>query len=107
MCKFSSKSGGGTVSNFIFLGDLTLNDPNPRLQPPICSHEYISKTCTYRLPVLLNSINNISVIAAKINEAIASIDNITLIKFKNVIKSYMIDLYSYYCIIPNCYVCQI
>ena len=80
---------------------------NPRLQPPICSHEYISKTCTYRLPVLLNLINNISVIAAKINEAIASIDNITLIKFKNVIKSYMIDLYSYYCIIPNCYVCQI
>ena len=29
MCKFSSKSGGGgTLSNFIFLGDLTRNDPN-------------------------------------------------------------------------------
>ena len=26
MCKFSSKSGG-TVSNFIFWGDLTRNDP--------------------------------------------------------------------------------
>ena len=35
---------------------------NPRLQPPICSHEYISKTCKYRLPVLLNSINNNSVV---------------------------------------------
>ena len=28
---------------------------NPSLQPPIFSHEYISKTCKYRLPVLLNS----------------------------------------------------
>ena len=80
---------------------------NPRLQPPICSHEYISKTCKYRLPVLLNSINNNSVVAAKINEAIANIHNITLLKFKSVIKNYMIDLYSYYCNIPNCYVCQI
>ena len=80
---------------------------NPRLQPPICSHEYISKTCKYRLPVLLNSINNNSVVAAKINEAIANIHKITLLKFKSVIKSYMIDLYSYYCNIPNCYVCEI
>ena len=81
---------------------------NPRLQPPIhvCSHEYISKTCKYRLPVLLNSINNNSLVAAKMNEAIANIHNITLLKFKSVLKSYMIDSYSYYCNIPNCYVCQ-
>ena len=79
----------------------------PRLQLPICSHEYISKTCKYRLPVLFNWINNNSVIATKLNEAIANIDNITLLKFKSVIKSYMIDLYSYYYNIPNCYVCQI
>ena len=79
----------------------------PRLQPPICSHEYISKTCKYRLPVLLNSINNNYVVAVKTNEAIANIHNITLLKFKSVIKSYMIDLYSYYCNIHNCYVCQI
>ena len=31
---------------------------DPRLQPPICSHECIYKTCKYRLPVLLNSIYN-------------------------------------------------
>ena len=80
---------------------------NPRLQPPICSHEYISKTCKCRLPVLLNSIKNNSVVAAKINEAIANVENISLLKFKSVIKSYMIDLHSYYCNIPNCYVCQI
>ena len=80
---------------------------NPRLQPPICSHEYISKTCKYRLPVLLNSINSNSVISAKLNEAIANVDHISLLKFKSVIKSYMIDVYSYYCNIPNCYICQI
>ena len=50
---------------------------NPRLQPPICSHEYTSETCKYRLPVLLNSRNNTSVIAAILNEAIANIDNNT------------------------------
>ena len=43
---------------------------NPRLQSPICSHEYISKTCKYRLPVLLNSINNNYVIAVKINNTV-------------------------------------
>ena len=80
---------------------------NPRLQPPIYSHEYISKTCKYRLPVLLNSINNNSVISAKLNEAIANVENISLLKFKSVIKSCMIDVYSYYCNIPNSYICQI
>ena len=54
----------------------------PRLQPPICSHEYISKTCKYRLPVLLNSINNNSVISAKLNETIANVDNISLLNTK-------------------------
>ena len=56
---------------------------------------------------LLNSINNNSVVAAKINEAIANIHSITLLKFKSVVKSYIIDLYSYSCNIPNWYVCQI
>ena len=50
-----------------------------------------------KLPVLLNSINNNSVNSAKINEAIANVDNISLVKFKSVIKSCMIDVYSYYC----------
>ena len=31
-----------------------------RLQPPLNAHEYITKTCKYRLPVFLNSINNCS-----------------------------------------------
>ena len=80
---------------------------NLRLQPPICSHVYVSKTCKYCLPVLLNSIKNNYVISARLKKAIANIDNITLLKFKSVIKKYMLDLYSYYCNIPNCYVCQV
>ena len=56
---------------------------------------------------MLNSINNNFVISAKLNKAIANVDNITLRKFKSVIRSYKIDLYSYYCNIPNCYICQI
>ena len=60
----------------------------PILQSPRCSHEYISKTCKYRFPVLLNLISNNSVISAKLNEAIANVDNISLVKFKCVIKSF-------------------
>ena len=30
----------------------------PRLQPPYRAHEFISKTCKYRLPVFLNSKSN-------------------------------------------------
>ena len=31
---------------------------NSRFQPPLQAHEYIAKTCKYRLPVFLNLINN-------------------------------------------------
>ena len=33
---------------------------HPRLQPPFHSHAFISQTCKYNLPDLLNSINNLS-----------------------------------------------
>ena len=80
---------------------------NPRLQPPIFLHEYISKTCKYRLHILLNSINNNSENSAKINRAITNVENLTLLKFKSIIKSHLIEMYSYYCNIPICYICQI
>ena len=79
----------------------------PRYQPPLQAHEYISKTCKYRLPVFLNSINNNSHDFDKLSNIIDEINNITLVKFKNVIKGYMINKYSYYRNIPNCYVCQL
>ena len=78
-----------------------------RFQPPLHAHEYISKTCKYRLPVFLNSINNNSGKSDKLKNIIDEIDNITLVKFKSVTKRYMINKYSYYCNIRNCYVCQL
>ena len=77
-----------------------------RFQPPLHAHEYISKTCKYRLPVFLNSINNNSGNSDKLRNIIDEIDNITLVKFKSVTKRYIINKYSYYCNIRNCYICQ-
>ena len=68
------------------------------------AHEYITKTCKYSLPVFLNSINNNSDILRNI---VDEINNITLVKFKSVTKRYMINKYSYYCNIRNCYICHL
>ena len=72
---------------------------NPRLQPPFHSHAFISQTCKYNLPVLLNSINNQS------DEL--TVDNTSLSGFKKATKSYLLSKYLYECSIPNCYICQI
>ena len=79
----------------------------PRLQPPLRAHEFISKTCKYRLPVFLNSISNNSENFDNLRKIINEIDNVTLVKFKSVTRNYMINQYSYYCNIPNCYICQL
>ena len=80
---------------------------NSRFQPPLHAHEYIAKTCKDRLPVFLNSINNNSENSDKLRNFIDEIDNITLVKFKSVTKRYMINTYSYYRNISNCYICQL
>ena len=59
-----------------------------RLQPPLHAHEYISKTCKYRLPVFLNSINNHSENSDTLRNIIDEINNITLVKFRSVTKRY-------------------
>ena len=78
-----------------------------RFQSLLRAHEYIAKTCKYRLPVFLNSINNNYENSDKLRNNIDEIDNITLVKFKSVTKRYMINKYSYYCNIRNCYICQL
>ena len=78
-----------------------------RLQPPLHAHEYISKTCKYRLPVFLNSINNHSENSDTLRNIIDEINNITLVKFKSVTKRSMRNKYSYYCNVRNCYICQL
>ena len=79
----------------------------PRLQPPLREHEFMSKTCKYCLPVFHNSVSNNSENFDNLRKIINEIDNVTLVKFKSVTKSYMINQYSYYCNIPSCYICQL
>ena len=57
--------------------------------------------------VFLNSISNNSENFDNLRKIINEIDNVTLVKFKSVTKSYMINQYSHYCNIPSCYICQL
>ena len=77
---------------------------HPRLQPPFHSHAFISQTCKYNLPVLLNSINNQS---DELTVIVRKFDNTSLSGFKKATKFYLLSKYSYECSIPNCYICQI
>ena len=78
-----------------------------KITTPIFSDDYISKTRKYRLPALLNLIKNNSENSAKIKEDITNVENLTLLKFKSIIHSHMIEMYSYYCNILNCYIWQV
>ena len=74
-----------------------------RLQPPLYVHEYIPKTCKHKLPVYLNSINSNN---NELSRIILITDKISLPTFKNRIKMCLLESYSYYCDIPNCYICD-
>ena len=74
-----------------------------RLQPPLYVHEYIPKTCKHKLPVYLNSINSNN---NEMSRIILITDKISLPNFKNRIKMCLLESYSYYCDIPNCYICD-
>ena len=58
----------------------------PRYQPPLHAYEYITKTCKYRLPVFLNSINNNSHDFDKLSNIINEINDITLANLKMLLK---------------------
>ena len=73
---------------------------NPRLQLSVLSHEYIKTTCRYQLPTLLN--NAESEISKHV---IANIETSTLLGLKRIMKNYFLDKYSYFCHIPDCYIC--
>ena len=79
---------------------------NPRLQPPVHFHEYVTETCRYQLAVLLNEINSIVEPLDLLKSVVSNILNVTLLGLKRTVKSYLLQKYSYYCVIPNCYVCQ-
>ena len=73
------------------------------LQPPLYVHEYIPKTCKHGLLVYLNSINSNN---NELTHVISIIDNISLSSFKNKVKMCLLESYTYYCDVRNCYICQ-
>ena len=75
---------------------------NPRLQLPVHSHEFIKTTCRYQLPTILNNLNAESEI---LKHVIANIETSTLLGLKRIMKNYFLDKYSYFCHIPDCYIC--
>ena len=77
---------------------------HPRFQPPFHSHAFISQTCKYNLPVLLNSISSQS---DELTVIVRNADSTSLSRFKKATKCYLLSKYSYGCSIPNCYICQI
>ena len=81
---------------------------NPRFQPSGHIHEYITGTCRFQLAVLLNEINSIVEPLDLMKSVVSNIQNVTLLALKRTVKSYLLQKYSYYCVLvnPNCYVCQ-
>ena len=75
-------------------------------EPPVHIHEYITETSRYQLAVLLNKINSIAEPLDPLKRVVSNIQNVTLLGLKRTVKSYLLQKYSYDCVIPNCYVCQ-
>ena len=107
----NAKKSNIPIYIFKFLPDLSQGTRkydvrNPRLQPPVHIHEYITGTCRYQLAVLLNEINSIVEPLDLLKSVVSNIQNVTLLALKRTVKSYLLQKYWYYCVIPNCYVCQ-
>ena len=58
----------------------------------------------YKSTSLLNNLNSESEI---LKHVIANIETSTLLGLKRIMKNYFIDKYSYYCHIPDCYICDL
>ena len=80
---------------------------HPRLQPPVHKHEYIKGTCRYQLAILLNEISVSDNSLGQLKIITTNVQIMTLFGLKRIVKSCLVQNYSYYCAIPNCYVCQL
>ena len=80
---------------------------HPRLQPPVHKHEYIKGTCRYQLAILLNEISVSDNSLGQLKIVTTNVQIMTLFGLKQIVKSCLVQNYSYYCAIPNCYVCQL
>ena len=57
---------------------------NPRWQPPMHAHTFITGTCRYQLPMILNDLNSNDIMS----EVIKSINNVSLLGFKELSKHF-------------------
>ena len=58
---------------------------NPRWQPPMHFHTFITGTCRYQLPMILNDLNSIDIMG----EVIKNINNVSLLGFKKLLKHFL------------------
>ena len=68
---------------------------NPRLQPSVHIHEYITGTCRYQLIVFLNETNSIVEALDLLKSVVNNVQNVTLLGLSRTIKSYLLEKYSY------------
>ena len=73
---------------------------HPRLQPPVHKHEYIKGTCRYQLAMLLNEISVSDNSLGQLKIATTNVQIMTLFGLKRIVKSCLVQNYSYYCAIP-------
>ena len=74
---------------------------NPRWQPSMHFHTFITGICRYQLPMILNDLNSNDIMS----EVIKNINNVSLLGFKRIVQTFFLDRYSFTFGIPNCYVC--
>ena len=67
--------------------------------------EYIKGICKYLLPMLFNEISVSENSFGQLKIAINNMHITTLFGLRRIAKPYLVQNYSYYCEIPNCYVC--
>ena len=60
---------------------------NPRWQQPMHFHTFITGTCRYQLPMLLNDLNSNDIVS----EVIKNINNVSLLGFKRIFKTILLD----------------
>ena len=67
---------------------------NPRWQPPMHFHTFITETCIYQLPMILTDFNLKDIMS----EVIKNINNVSFLGFKKTVKTFflVIGLYMWY-----------
>ena len=64
---------------------------NPKLQPPVHIHEYITGTCRYQLTVLLNEMSSNVEPLDRLKGVANNVQNLTLLRLKCTIKIIFVE----------------